>query len=461
MIEKKMKKQKLYILLGLIVGYFTCSCSDKDHDYDDTLPVAKTSLSISLNSSEQNLKESDTRSSGYSDSRAEKKIYSIAVLIFKSSTGELDGYKSINREIIDVSGKNYDKEYKEINEIQEINLTAGERDIYVVANAPDNYFSSVKDLPSFNTKYEELSTQGLYDHLGTTVGVPGGDPIGGVGASDLNTNLTMCGYLRNILFNNTEDHHYLGYTENGGLPVGVSEGYVLNAGKAFVLERLAARVAIQKIEFQLPTSLEFEKGYPTNSYTYQIDSVFILNAKTASSFYVNKSISLSEFFGHGNQIGFTHLSKSSYSSIINSKSTYTDYLNEPLFTNEYDITVNDRPLWFYLFENNESTQYPTSFVIAAKFNFRSSIDNTLKTTKVYYPIIVNANGITSGAADHNYIKRNYQYGIKVKIKGLGSFYDPSNISTIRSTSQNSESLNLELSETIGRNLFPWIGNIYK
>lgn len=455
-VEQKMKKQSLCIILVILIGYWMCSCSDKDSNYDEIISVGKTTLSISLNSSI----ETSTRSSGNLDYNNEKIVNSITVLVFKSNTGELDGYKTINREIIDATGQSSKKEYKEIDEVSGIAVTAGERDIYVVANAPDNFFSSVVNFSSFSRKYEELSTQASYKLLGEEDTILEEAPIGGVNISDQKTNLTMCSYLENILLDNTQKQHYLGYTENEGRPIGISEGSVINAGRAFELERLVARVAIRKIEFDLPPNLEFEIDHPTNEYTYQIDSVFMLNVKTASTFCLDTLNKFSDAFACGNIGGIDYLNNTNFSSQINSKNNYVNYLSEVLSTREYDISVNDRPLWFYVFENKESTQYPTSVVIGVKFNFRSSIDNKIKTVKSFYPIVVNAKGISNGVADHNYIQRNYQYSIGVTITGLGSFFNPSNITMLRLASKGNKGQDIELEERVGTNLFPWIGNTY-
>jgi hypothetical protein len=96
-------------------------------------------------------------------------------------------------------------------------------------------------------------------------------------------------------------------------------------------------------------------------------------------------------------------------------------------------------------------------VIGVRYNFESTKDaGVIKTVKCYYPVIVNAPA--PGKTTHDYIKRNYQYGIKATIKGLGTVYG-NNASLLKSAQ--SPNMAIEIDETIGKNLFPWEGNTYK
>lgn len=61
-------------------------------------------------------------------------------------------------------------------------------------------------------------------------------------------------------------------------------------------------------------------------------------------------------------------------------------------------------------------------------------------------------------ADHDYIKRNYQYRITVIIKGLGKLYGE-NPTVLKSTQETDSEI--EITETVGKNLFPWTGDVYK
>lgn len=449
------------IILLWIMG-FVCSCSGDSVFIDEggnTDGEKTIFLSMLLNPNEDTKEKSV---GNIDDSDFESQIYRLDVLIFKSAgeyeAGKVDGHDSVPRKIINGN------EYQAIDEIKGISLTAGKRDIYVIANAPEGYFASVKNITQFLQKYEKLNTQGLFPHPGTVTPNPGDNPpIGGINPSDMKTNLTMCHYEKNVSFKNTEEQHYLGYTSNNGRPGDVASdyGHALFGADPFVLERLVARVAIQKIEFDLATDIEFEKDYPTSNYTYHIDSVFMMNVKTASWFPAESGNVLSGKFGHGCNIGYQFLKSSMLLNNLNPASELTNYLTEPIFTQKYDITsdvtANDTPLWYYVFENDESTLYPTYFVIGVRYNFESTKDaGVIKTVKCYYPVIVNAPA--PGKTTHDYIKRNYQYGIKATIKGLGTVYG-NNASLLKSAQ--SPNMAIEIDETIGKNLFPWEGNTYK
>ena len=457
-------KKHTGLLILILAGALMYSCSG-----EDIVPVSgggsgtgqQLSLSVLLNASQQGVK-----SSGNLDVDSEKKIYSLEVLIFKSEgeyeEGKLDGYGYVIRRTRDVTGQTYDKEYIEIDTINNIKLTAGKRDIYVIANAPDKYFSSIGNIHEFLEKYENLSTQGRVPHPGNVVPNPDEElPIGGINPSDLKTNLTMCKYVKNVLFNNLYGQHYLGYTTNNGRPDNVApdHGYALNGTNPFKIERLVARVAIQKIEFDFPVEgLLFESGHAkVTDFTYQIDSVFMMNVKTTSKFAAGSQLGFIEKFGHGCNTGYSFLNSPTYIDNLHQQSQYTNFLVEAITTPNYDINQNATPLWFYAFENEDSN-YPTYFVIGVKYNFRSTLDNTIKTVKSYYPVVVNVPE-TGKAANHDYIRRNYQYRITAKIKGLGSMYGNNPVPLIKSAQISNQ--DIEVTATVGQDLFPWTGDIYK
>lgn len=458
--EKVNIKKYIDLLVFLLAGVFMYSCSGEETISIPDGTEQQLSLSVLLNAPQ----DGPEKSSGNKDVNAESKIYSLEVLVFKSSGepegGKRDGYGYVTRTTRNVTGQTYDKEYVEINEIRDIKLTAGKRDIYVIANAPNNYFSSVNNIQDFLKKYETLSTQGRSPHPGTVTPDPNEElPIGGINPSDLKTNLTMCNYVKNVNFNNLHENHYLGYTTNNGRPGGVNpnQGWLLNGTNPFLVERLAARVAIQKIEFDFPaTGLPFEgAAYPSKDYTYQIDSVFMMNVKTTSKFAAGSQLSFTEKFGHGCDVGYSFLKKPGFINNLHPQSQHTDFLVEAITTPNYDISTNATPLWFYTFENEDSN-YPTYFVIGVRYNFKSAKDNTNKTVKSYYAVVVNPPR-AGKLANHDYIKRNYQYQITAKIKGLGSLYG-NNPELLKSSEAYQD---IEITETVGQNLFPWTGDIYR
>jgi len=457
--EKMNIKKHINLLMIALAGTLMYSCSG-----EETIPIVETpgqhtSLSVLLNANPQG-KE---KSTGNQDKNAESKIYSLEVLIFKSTgereAGQLDGYGYVVRKTKDVSGKPYDKEYIETDEIRNIELTAGKRDIYVIANAPDKYFSTVTNIQGFLEKFENLYTQGRYPHPGGTKPNPDEElPIGGLNPSDLKTNLTMCNYIKDVTFSKVAKNHYLGYTDNNGRPGGTdpNDGELLDGKNPFLIERLVARVAIQKIDFQLPAVLPFEGStYTSNDYTYHIDSVFMMNVKTTSKFAAGAQLAFTEKFGHGCDVGYTFLKNQNIIKNLHPQSQYTEYLAEAISTPNYNIEVNATPLWFYSFENIDSN-YPPYFVIGVRYNFKSSKDNTDKTVKSYYAVEVNPPK-AGKPADHNYIKRNNQYGISATIKGLGAWYgnNPVPLKSVQNTDQD-----IEVTEIVGKDLFPWTGDVY-
>ncbi|SCD19801.1 Major fimbrial subunit protein (FimA) [Proteiniphilum saccharofermentans] len=454
-----MKQPGKYIIY-LLFGLFTASalmpsCTDGNGP-DDLKPTDRVSLSISFHSA-QTRAENGVRGTEI-DVESESKIYSLAVLVFKSGSDELDGSKFINRELKDTQDAQDREDYKELEEIKEIELTPGVRDIYIIANAPDGHFSGVTDRTSFKAKLEDLSAQKVY---GFQEGESSGDtPIGGEDPVDRYTNLVMSQSFIGLTIEGGEKQ-YLGYTEEE-LPEGATP---LNEGKPVELVRLVARVAIQKIAFELPAELTFD-GIKTTDYNQYVDTVFMINAKTSSTYFPGETgfTGPDGSFVHGNIPGYNFL-KGKLSN-ISGESTYADYLSKPVNFPEYDIENNQVPLWFYAFENSQSNTYPTGFVIGVKYQYKNTQDSELEVKKAYYVVTVNRAG--AGSANHNFIKRNNQYGIKVTIKGLGSYVGDyprsAGIGALRATgflsSQDTDGV-MEIEETVGPNLFPWTGDIYK
>ncbi|MDU1891378.1 MAG: fimbrial protein [Dysgonomonas sp.] len=435
-------------------------------------------LSICFNQPEQG----NQKSASNPDATAESQIYNVDVLIFRSQSetdpGKLDanGYTHVKRTAVPVLGQNYDQEYKPITEVKQIKLTAGKRDVYVIVNAPkadDNVgaFADVTNITEFKNKFEELKNQGLIPYPGSTPypDPEDGGPIGGINTSELKTNLTMCGYKENILFDNLCTKHYMGYTSNGGRPTGVLPDPSIgtpDGTNPFLVERLVARVALKKVtfDFSAAPNLEFEAGFPVApaNYTYQLDSIFLLNVKTGSRYFEQPTNRLNNNFGHGCKYGFAYLNTASRLNNLNSGSVYTDYLCEPIFARDYNIETSSTPLWFYTFENDATEGNPTYLVIGVRFNFKSAKDGLLKTVKAYYPVVMNKPGTS---ALHSYIKRNNQYRFSTTIKGLGSMYSPTAVNNLRSAlAEDIESKidnAIEVETEIGPNLFPWTGTKYK
>lgn len=433
------------ILAALILSVTIYSCSSEHAEGDINEEGKKIRLSISLN---ENSGENNLRLTGDPNSAEEAKIHRLDVLVFKVDGGERNGYKA--------------QETANEVEVKDIEITAGDRHVYVVANAPVGYFDNVMTLNAFKSAMEDLSTQGQFPASG---GSAEGDlPIGGEKPFEGKTNLTMCGY-KEITCSKTAERQYLGYTTPTGIPPGGS-GYAPLGSESFLVERLVARVAFKKITFQLPSELTFEAGYPkTDEYEYALDSIFLMNVKT-KSYFASGNTPLAGYWGHGNKDGYLFLQ--SKLSDVSLGSVLTSNLEEPINSPSYDIGTASKhsPLWFYVFENEDSLS-PTYFVISVRYDFISKTPTDFgkaKTVKYYYPVVVNGNGIANGKP-HNYIKRNHQYGISAIIKSLGSLSDENTIEELSFRSaaiQNGASSSvIEVQETVGENLFPWTGNVYK
>lgn len=411
--------------------------------------------------------EIETRVEGAPNSSDEKRIYSLAVLVFRKD-GTLDGYGKTDRTVTTTAAKGLSKKYSasytEIDEIRDIDITTGTRDVYIIANAPDGYFDRVSSIDDLYGLQESLTNQGsnYFRSLNNEQLEGSENPNSGAGLPDWETNLTMYAHVKDVVFEPDESakHFFLGYTgTTDGIPSHAlsTETNKAPLGNAPVeLERLVARVAINQIMFDLKEELEFEGfgSYASAAVEYELDSIFVLNAKLQSRI-STEADEPSGSFGYGDQDGYNALR-----SVINvASSSYSPWLGEQIvydFYGNYDITDNSTPLWFYLFENiAQKGSYPTYFVIGVKYRFRDA-DRNVQQMTYYYPVVINSSSST-GEAD-NSIQRNSQYGLYVTITGLGV---ARGAVTTRSTAWDMDNLPVKVYVEKGSNLFPWTGNVYK
>lgn len=437
------------------------SCSSENHEETEEVPSAK-EIRLSISFSQDNNRPS-LRSVGNPNEISETAISSLMVFIFDPLTGKRDGFISVEEE--------------GLQEVVNIPLTAGIRDIYVIANA--NHPGSLSNIVTYddfkkigNNNYTLLSLQG-----GTTGGETGGEgPIGGIDPNN-DIQLTMVGKALNIPFNNTEVNHYWGYGENVA-------GHCLDPDP-FMLERLVARVAVQNIDMDFQgKSLDLERtGNPilSGNYSALIDKVFMINTQQYISTFgfntdfisnwesdSNLSHSRGVWEDSGDEIACL-LVYGFLSQNLNNYSPYQLVGTESLTAildlgRNYNIEEADSPVWFYAFENYLENEYPTMLVISLRFNYRSAVEiGKIKSTYAYYPIIINSPG--NGYAGHDYIRPNYQYGIKAVIRGLGNYYDLSNtleMSLRTSLIKNKDQADfIEIEENVGHNLFNWTGDKYR
>ena len=440
------------------------SCSSDEPNESNIITNERIKLSISFT---PNSEKNQTRSVGTPD-ESESKIYHLMVFIFNSSTGERDGFEEASSQTA-------------ITEIKEIGFTAGTRDVYVIANptlAAIAALSSVQTYEDF--KKIENSYIELYEQGGTIDGDPDGQgPIGGIEGDD-NIKLTMIGKKLNFAFDNTVENHQWGYG-TGEVP-------------DFELERLVARVAVQKITLDFDhrdLALENDGSSITgDNYSVLIENVFLLNVQDYTSpFGLAKDFLLNMNTGTDMGIDLMHAFASQPDNVdftfntigylMGNLGNFSPYHHVPsngkediLFASlnlgrDYDIEGSDSPVWFYAFENYVSQDYPTTLIVTLRFNFRSILNpGVIKTSLAYYPVIINANGIANGiangVADHNYLKPNNQYGLKITIKNLSPLYNKENIAPVGKKSVKVlDNDYIQIEESVGSNLFPWTGDIYK
>lgn len=471
------------LALILLAGIFhACSKSDIQpgggDSSDQDVPVE---LSLALND------ESPAGRASENPNDEIGQIYSIEVFIFKP-TGELDGHKFIAPQVVSVSqgeGKYYDKEYDTVeDEIKNIRLTAGKRDVYVIANPPLASMSATSsrlydalvtaapagDPGKHQGSYEEfkkqiisLEDQGYLAAAGNRFGNPEGSPIGGQDPTGLQTYLTMIGSELNLQFDNKCTHHFLGYNNSNGSPNNrplVSGEKALTTNKPFYVERQVARVLLKKVEFPTAPMVFEDQAAAVSGYNATLESVQMLNVQTQVRC---DGASFAGAYKHGWQQGYDFI-KTKPIQVPNVQTSQLfdpalpkSKLFEKLESWQYDVegTPNSSPIWFYVLEN---TATPTYLVLGVKYNFQSKKDDTMKSTLCYYPVVVNSAGTGQNAG----VRKNYQYGITIKINKLSDIYDEdAHIGpAVRTGSHNDWDEVMTVEQEIGRNLFPWTGNKY-
>lgn len=480
--KKNIRKCLELFLVFMLVALLMPSCSDDDTTVksDPSDPDSQeVYLSIGgLSSMDVNTATKGLRSVGDPNNNDESEIYSYDVFIFKPD-GTLDAYVSRPRVSINVSDPSvsYDKAYQVRDSIANIKCTAGTRDIFVIANGTDYYSGTTMTKAQFiSTFTKDIDAQGQGTTTspnahpsGTTFKPVSVEPgIGGYIPSDLKTNLTMFGCALNVKLNPSYDNHYIGFHENGnGFPNGVTSGDVLiDPTYKFKLYRLASRIAIKNITLDLPTSLPLESGQSISDYEAYIDTVFLVNVKTASFFADSLVTSVpDDYFYQGDDFGYKFLKSKSLSYLEQNNMYNGRFCESTGGVKSYDITKSQSLLWFYTFENYNISNpkslvtNPTTVVIGVRFDFNSkSSPGTAKTVKYYYPVQVNYKSQTG--VDHLGVKRNHQYRLSVTIKALSN-YGPSQAQNIKSSALVDDTSSIDVEEEVGTNLFPWNGAIYK
>lgn len=328
-------KKLIYSSLAFIaLVFFSTSCSRSDNsaipDEDPGTPAVMTIR----------FEQPMSRTVGAPVYANESAITQGMVFVFNSSTGFLDGTATFTSVTAPVT----------------VHITAGVRDVYVVANADPANFSTVaqvSDLYNITNKCTFESMTG--------------------------TNLPMSGYK---------------------LAVQATSATVASPATATVpLNFICGRVTIQWDLSQLPT-------YMTG---FTVKDAYLLNVKSSS-----------DYFSSASTVALTsNVSAYLYgkASIQGSSGTYLPALT---YTNTYnagldltDVTTNgNNNNYFYVMENSVVAS-PTLVVIEGTFTENGVI------TTYYYPIVINGS-LNSGGNNSSAISRGNAYNVKAIIKGFGN-----------------------------------------
>lgn len=268
------------------------------------------------------------------------------VFVFNSSTGFLDGTAT----------------FTSVDNPVTVSITAGVRDVYVVANADPANFSTVaqvSDLYNITNKCTFASMTG--------------------------TNLPMSGYK---------------------LAVQATNATIASPATATVpLDFVCARVTIQWDLSQLPTYMA----------GFTVTDAYLLNVKASSDYFSSAStVALTSnvsayLYGKASIQGFT----GTYLPAL----TYTNTYNAGLDLTDVTTSGNNKN-YFYVTENSVVAS-PTLVVVEGTFT-----ENSMTTT-YYYPIVINGN-LNSGGNNSSAVSRGNAYNVKAIIKGFGNVdpYDP-------------------------------------
>ncbi len=472
----------------LFAGSLFCACDDiiapNIPDPDEEKPIAGY---LSLQAS---LPQLSTRATGTEIEDGEG-IYNMGVYVFDKS-GLLIGQKFEGRKQVSAVDRKYEKAYQEQSgEMTGIEVTSGQRDVYIVANVTDEEVFKNENNSYFSTKsgfsqlFEKLSFQGEYQvreaNQGKYTPASPENPNSGYDLPDWEDHLTMFIAYEGLLFD--EPHpkpatgeilqYYMGYDNYVNNTTNIIKKAVLKKESlselnTIELKRLVARVAIKNITFELNdpvtgnTELAFDGDEKTANYEFELDSVFLLNVPAKSA--VSDLSNLQIFdLNHGSEKVFSLFNGNDlFGLYIESQFDESLDLYAGIVANNegnYDISdpqagegrLKNTPLWFYVFENKGlSNQYPICFVISVKFRYKYTA-GALKEKIYYYPVVI------KDGQDNYLIERNMQYELNITIRGLAPEKGViAGIETVIPASINY----LDVTTRKGENLFPWVGNTY-
>lgn len=324
--------------IALVLFSTSCSKSDSTSTPDDN-SGAPAVMTIRF---EQPM----TRTVGAPVYADESAITKGMVFVFNSSTGFVDGTATFTSVANPVT----------------VRITAGVRDVYVVANADPADFSTVaqvSDLYNITNKCTFASMTG--------------------------TNLPMSG---------------------SKLAVQATNATLTSPATATVpLNFVCARVTIQWDLSQLPTYMA----------GFTVTDAYLLNVKASSDYFSSASnVALTShvsdyLYGKASILGFS----GSYLPAL----TYTNTYNAGLDLT--DVTTNGNNNNYFYVTENSVVGSPTLVVVEGTFT-----ENSVTTT-YYYPIVINGSQ-NSGGNNSSAVSRGNAYNVKAIIKGFGGVdpYEP-------------------------------------
>jgi hypothetical protein len=343
----------IYLFITLFaIGFSSCSKDDVSQETGvaTTLKVSITGIGVNTKAHSAII----VNDAGSTVGTGEAKINRITVAVFKAaSANTVDDSDPVDviYETVALTGSSVS-----------VPVTAGNRSVLVVANAPAGAFENITTRSGFKSKTLSLDL--------TAKGVDG--EAESVESTQSISNLPMEGEITYVT----------GTTINTGTTTTAS----------VILKRLVARVAITSITTQ------FSGAYANATFTPT--EIFLYNANTSFTW---GSVASTSLFKQGETLV---------------PANYCSYLGNTV--SGYTTNIGD-PYYFYTFPNDATS--PTKLVIKGTFDPDGGTASNAKT--VYYPIVinlynVNTSNLPDGASSTAKIEANKAYNLTAIIKGEGS-----------------------------------------
>lgn len=295
-----------------------------------------------------NFENAKTRAVG--NPSGESTINEGTILVFRTGSGILDGMATFN---------------SVLNPVQ-VKITAGTRDIYVVANTNIDFSSvqNVSNLKNFTNKYA-LST-----------------------ISTAGTSLPMSG-----------------------------TALAQNASSATLANPTPVTVNLHYICSKVNIAWDLSAINPDmNSFT--VTGAYVMNVPSSSDAFAFNTDNLTQY-SNDFSTGFGTFSSFS-SGAFYPNSPYTNSYLENLNLTDLTSTGNGKN-YFYVFENNPITSYKPTIVV-----IQGTVTDNGNVTTYYYPIVINGLQNTASGDGTGKVLRGQSYLVTAKIKGFGNTnpYEP-------------------------------------